>query len=215
MYPVTNWTTLRRGYTFRQRTWYTRYHLGLDIISPAWTPVYAPFDGEVVASGRTAAQGNYVHYRADHDKSKLFRFMHLIQPGRGVGKVSQGTVIGYIGSTGMSSGNHLHVDISNPPHNIYDINLFIDPETYNWNWVKPTPSNPTPPPSTSFRVTVIEPANVRSQPKLSAPLSGSKTLNKGDVFTGVAVVKGDNINGNANWVKSSKSNYIWSGNLSY
>lgn len=211
MYPLANWNALRRGYSFRQRTWYTTYHLGLDLITPAWTPVYAPFKGKIVASGRTAAQGNYVHYRADHDPQKLFRFMHLVQPGRGVSNVSEGTIIGYVGSTGMSTGPHLHNDISLPNHNIYNIGLFIDPETYNWNW---KPTNPTPP-DKSFVVTVTSAANVRSQPKLSAPLSGSRSLKKGDRFTGVAVVAGDSVRGNNKWVKSSKGNYVWTGNLKY
>ena len=211
MFPLKNWVALRRGYTFKQRTWYTRYHLGLDLIAPAWTPVYAPFDGKIVASGRTAVQGNYVHYRATHDTNKLFRFMHFAQPGRGVGNVSQGTIIGYVGTTGMSTGNHLHVDISVPNHNIYNINLFVDPATYNWLWVKPT--QPAPP--AQFSVAVLRTCYVRSQPKLSAPLAGSRILYPGDRFAGVAVVKGDSVGGNNNWVKSSKGNYVWSGNLKY
>lgn len=212
MKPLANWDALRNGYVFRQRTWYTRYHLGLDKVAPTWTPVYAPFDGKIVASGYTSAQGNYVHYRANHDVSKLFRFMHLAQRGRGVGAVSQGNIIGYVGSTGMSTGAHLHVDISNPPHNIYDINQFIDPATYNWNWSQPAPPAP---PSGSFVVRVRETCYVRSAPKLSAPLAGSRVLYPGNVFTGVAVVTGDNVGGNNKWVKSSKGNYVWSGNLSY
>lgn len=215
MYPLANWASLRRGYKFRERTWYTRYHLGLDLIAPAWTPVYAPFDGVIVASGYTAAQGNHVHFKPDHENT-IFRFMHFVKPGRARGKVSKGEIIGYVGTTGMSTGNHLHVDISKDFVNIYNINNFLDPETYNWLWVKPTPSNPTPPPAAgTFVVTVVEPANVRSQPKISAPLSGSKTLKVGDKFDGVAVVTGDSVKGNNKWVKSAKGNYVWSGNLKY
>ncbi|MBA2706115.1 MAG: M23 family metallopeptidase [Blastocatellia bacterium] len=180
-------------------------------MASTWTPVYAPFAGKIVASGRTAVQGNYVHYRANHDSNKLMRFMHLVQPGRDIGAVSQGTVIGYVGSTGLSTSPHLHVDISNPPHSIYDINQFIDPATYNWLWTKPN----QPPPPSGFTVTVTATCYVRNAPRLNAPLSGSRILYKGDRFTGVEVVSGDNVGGNNKWVKSSKGNFCWSGNLSY
>lgn len=219
MYPLANWASLKRGYRFRDRTWYTRYHLGLDLIAPAGTPIYAPYDGEIIGSSRTAAQGNYVHFRPDVPYLGLnvvIRFMHLVRPGRGVGRVAKGEIIGYVGSTGMSTGAHLHVDISKGAVNIYNINNFIDPEVYNWTWVKPTPSNPTPPPNTgTFVVTVVEPANVRSQPKLSAPLSGSKTLAVGDKFDAIRVVNGDSIKGNNKWLESARHNFVWSGNCKY
>lgn len=210
MYPLKSWTTLRNGYIFRQRTWYTRYHLGLDKIAPAWTKVYAPFDGKIVASGKTAVQGNYVHYRANHDSKKLFRLMHLIQRGHGVGNVKEGEIIGYIGSTGLSSGNHLHVDSSVPNHNIYNINLFINPATYNWNW-KPT----TPPPAYPKVVIAKEPAWVRSSPRIlndsrgrPTNLSGSRELKKGDRFVSVGRVKGDCVGNNCLWEKSKFGNYV-------
>jgi murein DD-endopeptidase MepM/ murein hydrolase activator NlpD len=136
--------------------------------------------------------------------------MHLARANKGIGKANEGEIIGYVGSTGMSTGSHLHIDISNPPHDINNINLFVDPETYNWN--QTSPENPTVSP---FRVIVVKPAYVRSQPQLSAPLSGSRMLNKGDTFDGVAIVAGDSINGNNQWVKSAKGNYVWSGNLRY
>jgi len=207
MKPLANWDSLKNGYIFRERTWYTRYHLGLDKMAPAWTPVYAPYDGRVVGSGKTAVQGNYVHYKPNHG-NLIMRFMHLIQPGRQVGVVRKGDVIGYIGTTGMSTGNHLHVDISKGAVNIYNIDNFIDPATFNWDWEPATPP-------TSFVVRVDRTAYVRSQPKTSAPLAGSQILYTSTTFTGVDVVAGDTVSGNNKWVKSIKGNFIWSGNLSY
>lgn len=220
MYPLSSWSSIKRGYRFRQATWYTRYHLGVDYIVPNWTPVYAPFNGNLVVSGfknskgqqYSATQGFHVWFKPNHD-NVIMRFMHLIQPGRGTGPVRQGDIIGYVGSTGLSTGPHLHLDISRGKVDIYNINNFIDPDTYNWNWTAPTP--PPPPPTTSFRVTVLRTGYVRSQPRLSAPLSGSRILYPGDTFTGVAVVEGDMVSGINKWIKSSKGNYFWSGNARY
>lgn len=78
--------------------------------------------------------------------------------------------------------------------------------------VKPKPT-PKPNPAPKLRrVTVTVPTvNVRKQPTTSAPLSGSKTLKKGDVFTSVGLVKGQNVSGNNLWHKSTKGNFVWSG----
>lgn len=80
--------------------------------------------------------------------------------------------------------------------------------------VKPPAPKPTPKPTPKYprQVTVTVPAlNVRKKPTPLAPLAGSMTLKKGDVFTSVGMVKGQNVSGNANWHKSSRGNYVWSG----
>jgi hypothetical protein len=86
--------------------------------------------------------------------------------------------------------------------------------------IAPTPppvTPPPPPPAAAWPrlVRVTGAANVRSQPKVSAQLSGSKTLKVGETFTGVELVNGDSVGGNNRWVKSSKGNFVWSGNLNY
>lgn len=72
------------------------------------------------------------------------------------------------------------------------------------------------PPATGGTAKVIREANVRSAPKTSAPLSGSKVLKPGETFKYVSKVKGQDINQNGVhtnlWYKSVKGNYIWSGN---
>lgn len=75
---------------------------------------------------------------------------------------------------------------------------------------KPKPSKPKYP----RKVTVTSAANVRSRPSVKAPLAGSKTLKKGDVFTSVGLVSGDKVSNNNKWHKSSRGNYVWSGNTS-
>lgn len=68
--------------------------------------------------------------------------------------------------------------------------------------------------SANFQVRVDKPlAMVRISPNVSANLGGSQQLVRGDVFIAVALVDGDNVNGNNKWYKSAKGNYIWSGGL--
>lgn len=67
---------------------------------------------------------------------------------------------------------------------------------------------------TTFKVRVDKAeANVRKQPKLSAPLAGSKVLHKGDVFVATEIVTGDNVNGNNKWYHSKVGNYVHSRGL--
>lgn len=81
--------------------------------------------------------------------------------------------------------------------------------------IAPATVAPIPTPPNTFPVTAIRTCNVRSQPRLSAPLAGSRTLNPGDTFTGVAVVVGEMVGGSDKWIKSSKNNYVWANNTRY
>lgn len=72
---------------------------------------------------------------------------------------------------------------------------------------------PKPKPKYPRTVTVLRTANVRTKPSTKAPLGGSKRLNKGDKFTSVGLVSGDKVAGNNQWHKSSRGNYVWSGNI--
>lgn len=68
--------------------------------------------------------------------------------------------------------------------------------------------------STSFTVRVDkDQAAVRSQPNSKSALVGTQILKRGDTFQAVAVVIGENVNGNNIWFKSQKGNYVWSGGL--
>lgn len=73
---------------------------------------------------------------------------------------------------------------------------------------------PVPPAKPAYprNVVVTEPANVRSAPRLNAPLAGSKILKPGDVFTSVGLVDGQSVGGYTKWHKSSKGNYVWAKN---
>ncbi|MDP6804504.1 MAG: peptidoglycan DD-metalloendopeptidase family protein [Rhodospirillales bacterium] len=91
---------------------YTKVHRGLDFAAPQGTPVYAAGNGTVRAAGRNGAYGNYVRIR--HNERYSTAYAHLRGIAKGVRKgrrVTQGQVIGYVGSTGRSTGPHLHYEI--------------------------------------------------------------------------------------------------------
>jgi len=85
-----------------------RPHYGVDYAAPVGTPVQATADGEVTMAGRDGAAGNTVKLR--HKNRYETMYLHLSGFGRGVRKGAQvkgGDVIGYVGSSGDSTGPHL------------------------------------------------------------------------------------------------------------
>ena len=73
------------------------------------TPVYAAADGRVVYAGRLGGYGNVIKIRHRDGFLTLYAHLHKFRRGIRRGKyVKKGQVIGYIGSTGMSTGPHLH-----------------------------------------------------------------------------------------------------------
>lgn len=126
-YPLTYWKTYKRGYTFGVPTSYSNFHLGLDVICPIGTKLYAWDDCEVVKVLKGPQGGNTIWVKAD---GMLFRFLHLNKPGV-VGKFREGDVIGETGNTGLSTGPHVHIDISkNGKLELNNRKNFIDPEKY-------------------------------------------------------------------------------------
>lgn len=85
-------------------------HAGLDIPGPVGTPIYATADGVVARSGRFGAYGNLIEI--NHGKGIQTRYGHLsrILVGSNV-KVKRGQLIGHMGSTGRSTGPHLHYEV--------------------------------------------------------------------------------------------------------
>ena len=91
---------------------FTRMHRGIDFAAPRGTPVYAAGSGRIDVVGRRGAYGKYVRIR--HDGEYSTAYAHLSRYAKGLAKgqrVSQGRVIGYVGSTGRSTGAHLHYEI--------------------------------------------------------------------------------------------------------
>jgi murein DD-endopeptidase MepM/ murein hydrolase activator NlpD len=86
-----------------------RHHDGVDYVAPRGTPVQASGDGVVRFAGRRGGYG--LHVELKHGREYVTSYSHLSRIASGVrsgAQVSQGQVIGYVGSTGMSTGAHLH-----------------------------------------------------------------------------------------------------------
>ena len=91
---------------------YTKLHRGVDFAAPRGTPIYAAGNGVVVRSGRNGAYGKYVRIRHNSRYSTAYAHMRAINRSARRGKrVKQGQIIGYVGSTGRSTGPHLHYEI--------------------------------------------------------------------------------------------------------
>lgn len=85
-------------------------HNGVDIPAPYGTPIYATADGIVGRAQRLGGYGNYVE--VEHGNAIQTRYGHMssyiVVPGQSVKK---GEILGYVGSTGRSTGNHLHYEV--------------------------------------------------------------------------------------------------------
>ena len=86
-----------------------RPHLGVDYAAPYRTPVRAAADGRVIFIGRKGGMGKLIKIR--HNSSYTTAYGHLSRYAKGLKvrkTVKQGQIIGYVGSTGLSTGPHLH-----------------------------------------------------------------------------------------------------------
>lgn len=91
---------------------YNKMHKGLDFAAPRGTPIYAAGDGVVEFAGRKGSYGNYVCIRHNGTIKTAYAHMHKFAKGVSSGeKVSQGEIIGYVGTTGRSTGPHLHFEV--------------------------------------------------------------------------------------------------------
>ena len=91
---------------------YNRMHRGLDFAAPTGTPIMAAGNGVVTYAGRKGNYGITVELR--HPNGYTTLYAHMSRLGRGINRgarVTQGQVIGYVGSTGMSTGPHLHYEV--------------------------------------------------------------------------------------------------------
>ena len=91
---------------------YTRLHKGTDFAAPTGTPIYAAGNGVVERASRYGGYGHYIRIR--HAKGYKTAYAHLSRYGRGIRSgrsVRQGQIIGYVGSTGASTGPHLHYEV--------------------------------------------------------------------------------------------------------
>ena len=103
---------LRSSYRFTSpfgRRW-GRMHAGVDLAAPTGTPIFATADGVVVAAGRESGYGNVVRVQHEFGFETVYAHQSRIRVKAGQ-QVSRGEQIGDMGSTGRSTGSHLHYEV--------------------------------------------------------------------------------------------------------
>lgn len=122
IWPVKGWITSGFGKRVSPFTGQMAVHEGVDIGAPPNTPVQAPAAGRVVVTGFDPRMGNLV--AIDHGYGMETQYGHLakvlVKSGQ---KIRRGDVIGLVGSTGLSTGPHLHYHIKSNSHP-------VDPQRY-------------------------------------------------------------------------------------
>ncbi len=91
---------------------YSRMHRGVDFAAPRGTPIYAAGNGTIERLGRNGGYGKYIRIR--HNGTYKTAYAHMRSYAKGLkrgARVKQGQVIGYVGSTGNSTGPHLHYEV--------------------------------------------------------------------------------------------------------
>lgn len=104
--------TSRFGMRLHPLLGYTRMHQGIDFGAPTGTPVYAAGDGVVAEKRWAGGYGNWVKIRHPGGWETAYGHLSRWAPGLKPGqRVSQGQLIAYVGSTGSSTGPHLHYEV--------------------------------------------------------------------------------------------------------
>lgn len=103
--PAPGRTTPRGGAAFLM-------HNGVDLLAPTGTPVLAASDGTVVGAAPNAGYGNWIRIDHGHGVATVYGHLSAFAPGMAAGmKVQRGQVVGLVGSTGRSTGPHLHFEV--------------------------------------------------------------------------------------------------------
>lgn len=111
-----------------------KLHAGLDFTSPTGTPIYATADGVIEESGFSdGGYGNHIIINHGYGYKTLYGHMSRIKARRGQ-KVTRGEVIGWVGSTGKSTGPHLHYEVHKNGQKIDPVYFFyndLSPEQFD------------------------------------------------------------------------------------
>lgn len=111
--PV-NGARVSSGYGMRRHPilGYSKMHKGIDFAALTGTPIFAAGDGVVERAGRNGGYGNYVRIRHNSKLKTAYAHLHKIKPAvKNGARVKQGQVIGTVGTTGRSTGPHLHYEV--------------------------------------------------------------------------------------------------------
>ena len=125
IWPVRGYLSAGFGNRLDPFTGQRDFHSGIDISTPIGTRIFAPADGVILSAATQGAYGNSII--VDHGYGVVTRYGHLdayaVRPGQ---RVRRGDLIGFVGSTGRSTGPHLHYEVwvrdqaQNPIHFILD-----------------------------------------------------------------------------------------------
>ena len=136
--PVNNkdLNRIASGYGYRIDPVYktVKMHAGLDFAAPQGTPIYATANGTVKLAGNTGnGYGNHVIINHGYGYESLYGHMYRVKtrPGQ---KVKRGEIIGYVGSTGKSTGPHLHYEVHKNGKRLDPVYFFyndLSPEQYD------------------------------------------------------------------------------------
>jgi murein DD-endopeptidase MepM/ murein hydrolase activator NlpD len=110
--PLKSYTRISDDFGWRMHPTFHKemFHNGVDFAAATGTPIYAAYDGTVVAAGYSASMGNYV--MIDHGSGLYTIYMHASKLSTSTGTaVSKGDTIAAVGSTGRSTGPHLHFGV--------------------------------------------------------------------------------------------------------
>ena len=105
---------MRSGFGLRRHPilGYTKMHTGVDWAGPSGTPIYASGNGVIEKAGWESGYGKYIRIRHNNGYETAYGHMSAFARGAEEGsRVRQGQVIGFVGSTGLSTGAHLHYEI--------------------------------------------------------------------------------------------------------
>lgn len=109
-WPVRGTLSSHFGYRPNPFTGIRQFHNAIDIVAPEGTPVKAAMDGRVADTGYNAIYGNYVILSHPEGYQTLYAHLSKITIKRGA-SVQQGTLLGAVGTTGYSTGPHLHFGV--------------------------------------------------------------------------------------------------------
>ena len=121
-----NGARLSSGYGNRKHPilGYTKMHRGLDFAAPSGTPVFAAGDGVVEKAGWNGSYGRYIRIRHTGTYKTAYAHLSGINKNVRVGKrVSQGKTIGFVGSSGRSTGPHLHYEVLRDNKQVNPMNI--------------------------------------------------------------------------------------------
>ena len=132
--PVSNkdLSRIASGFGYRIDPVYktTRFHAGLDFAAPMGTPIYATADGRIEVAGNTG-NGYGIHVLIDHGFGYETLYGHMVRVKvRSGQKIKRGEVIGWVGSTGKSTGPHCHYEV-------HKNGIHVDPVYFFYNDLTP------------------------------------------------------------------------------